>query len=105
MSSGVRPPFCAASVSGTMAIATGTTSRHTSAFFRGVIPTLPLLTVRGLYTGYPTGQWDEMMARSVGCITTVAAISLLAQRPPRLRLRRGLHGRGARDDSGRGPGL
>src|SRR5258705_11018124 len=49
MSSGVRPPLCAPSDSGNMAIATGKTSRHMSALFRGVIPTLPLLTVRGLY--------------------------------------------------------
>src|SRR5712671_2106923 len=79
MSSGVRPPVCAPSESGNMAIATGKTSRHISALFRGVIPTLPLLRsgdyIRGILRARGT-------ARSVGCITTLPAISLLDQQPP-----------------------
>lgn len=44
--------------------------------------------MRGLYTGYPTGRGDVIVARSVGCITTALACSLLAQQtPPTIRSR------------------
>src|SRR5687767_10085261 len=46
MSSGDCAPFCATSVSGSSAIATGITSRHTRAVLRGVMPVV-LLRSRG----------------------------------------------------------